>query len=74
MPAKRRQNAAETVGMILQRNGYTLEECTEIKMHFAIAMKVIIVIMMMRIVMKIMNNNSYLRIVATKQCHQFYKN
>ena len=44
----------------------------------AMVMKVMIVIMVMRIIMKIINRNSYMRvlpIVATKYFHQFfYKN
>ena len=49
-----------------------------VKMHFTMVMKVIIVIMMMRIIMKIMNSNSYLRvlpIITQNSFHQFsYKN
>ena len=49
-----------------------------VKMHFSMVMKKMIVIMTMRVIMKIMNNSSYLRvlpIIATKLFHQFfYKN
>ena len=49
-----------------------------VKVHFAMVMKVMIVIMMMRITMKIMNSSSYLRVlrmIVTTQFHQFsYKN
>ena len=48
MPAKRRQNSAETRDHITEEWLHR-----EIKMHFTITMKVMIVIMMMRI-MKVM--------------------
>ena len=35
-----------------------------VKVHFSMVMKVMIVIMMMRIIMKIMNSSSYLRVLA----------
>ena len=55
--------------VIIKRNGY------KIRMHFAIVLKVMIVTMMMRIIMKIINSSSYLRVllmVATKYFHQFF--
>ena len=35
-----------------------------VKVHFTMVMKVIIVIMIMRIIMKIMNSSSYLRVLS----------
>ena len=63
IPVKRRQNSVET-----DRGSYYNKEDGQqnfqmVKVHFTMVMKVIIVIMMMRIIMKIMNSNSYLRVL-----------
>ena len=42
-----------------------------VKVHFAMVMKMIIVIMMMKIIMKIMNNSSYLRVFAIMTQNSF---
>ena len=64
MPEERKQTNRQTGDhVIIKRNGY------KIKMHFAMELKVMIVTMMMRIIMKIINSSSYLRVllmVATK--------
>ena len=49
IPVKRRQNSVET---------------DTVKVHFTMVMKMIMVIMMMRIIIKIMNSSSYLRVLS----------
>ena len=61
IPVKRRQNSVETDRESYRNKGDGQQNFQTVKMHFAMVMEVIIVIMRMRIVIKIMNSSSYLR-------------
>ena len=76
MPVKRRQIETDRGSYYNKEDGQKYFQT--VKVHFSMVMKVMIVIMTMRIIMKIMNSSSYLRvlpIITTKQFHHFsYKN